>query len=50
MNLQQYNALLDLASTGNNYSAKWLGPGPTSFNSWGQLAALDVLVAAVATN
>ncbi|KAF9564882.1 endo-1,6-alpha-mannosidase [Agrocybe pediades] len=46
----QYNALLDLASAGNDYSAKWVGPAPASFNSWGQLAALDVLVAAVGVN
>ncbi|KAF9564880.1 hypothetical protein CPC08DRAFT_218746 [Agrocybe pediades] len=46
----QYNALLDLASSGNNYNSNWLGPAPSSFNSWGELAALDVLVAAVAAN
>ncbi|PPQ91191.1 hypothetical protein CVT25_001207 [Psilocybe cyanescens] len=46
----QYNALLDLASTGNEYSANWLGPKPAGFTSWGQLAALDVLVAAVEAN
>jgi len=48
----QYNALLDLAqsSNGNFYSANWQGPKPSSFTSWGQLAALDVLVAAVEAN
>ncbi|KIM38391.1 hypothetical protein M413DRAFT_447860 [Hebeloma cylindrosporum] len=48
----QYNALLDLAKSpsGNFYSANWRGPQPTAFTSWGQLAALDVLVAAVDAN
>uniref|UniRef100_A0A8H8CE62 Endo-1,6-alpha-mannosidase n=1 Tax=Psilocybe cubensis TaxID=181762 RepID=A0A8H8CE62_PSICU len=46
----QYNALLDLASSGNDYSANWLGPQPSGFTTWGQLAALDVLVAAVEAN
>ncbi|PPR05323.1 hypothetical protein CVT24_008042 [Panaeolus cyanescens] len=46
----QYNALLDLAKTNNFYSANWKGPAPTQFTSWGQLAALDVLVSAVEAN
>ncbi|KJA14158.1 hypothetical protein HYPSUDRAFT_220630 [Hypholoma sublateritium FD-334 SS-4] len=46
----QYNALLDLAANGSFYSAAWAGPVPTSFTSWGQLAALDVLTAAVEVN
>ncbi|PPQ72766.1 hypothetical protein CVT26_003148 [Gymnopilus dilepis] len=46
----QYNALLDLASNGTSYSASWPGPPPTAFTSWGQLAALDVLTAAVGVN
>ncbi|KAH7928605.1 Six-hairpin glycosidase, partial [Leucogyrophana mollusca] len=50
----QYNALLDLASTNSSgatwYSPAWEGPGPSSFISWGQLAAADVLVSAVNVN
>ncbi|KAF8961945.1 hypothetical protein BDZ97DRAFT_1905388 [Flammula alnicola] len=46
----QYNALLELAANGSSYSANWSGPTPTSFTSWGQLAALDVLTAAVEVN
>ncbi|KAF8160009.1 endo-1,6-alpha-mannosidase [Crassisporium funariophilum] len=46
----QYNAVLDLARSGNSYSANWLGPASTTFTAWGQLAALDVLVAAVEAN
>ncbi|KAF9525923.1 endo-1,6-alpha-mannosidase [Crepidotus variabilis] len=45
----QYNALLDLAASGNNYSSNWHGPAQ-GFTTWGQLAALDVLVAAVVAN
>ncbi|KAF9526516.1 endo-1,6-alpha-mannosidase [Crepidotus variabilis] len=45
----QYNALLDLAASGNNYSSNWHGPSQ-GFTTWGQLAALDVLVAAVVAN
>ncbi|EEB91234.1 hypothetical protein MPER_10440, partial [Moniliophthora perniciosa FA553] len=45
----QYNALLDLAATGNSYSSAWAGP-PQGFTTWGQLAALDVLVSAVDAN
>jgi hypothetical protein len=45
----QYNALLDLAASGASYGVVWHGPynGPTS---WGQNAALDVLVAAIGAN
>ncbi|KAH7913098.1 glycoside hydrolase [Hygrophoropsis aurantiaca] len=50
----QYNALLDLASTNSSgatwYSPAWEGPGPYSFISWGQLAAIDVLVSAINVN
>ncbi|KAG1745167.1 endo-1,6-alpha-mannosidase [Suillus lakei] len=50
----QYNALLDLASNSSSssiwYSPAWVGPDPTSFIAWGQLAALDVLVSAVSVN
>ncbi|KXN83969.1 Mannan endo-1,6-alpha-mannosidase DCW1 [Leucoagaricus sp. SymC.cos] len=45
----QYNALLDLAANGNTYSSNWLGP-PQNFTTWGQLAALDVLVSNIITN
>ncbi|KAJ7777129.1 endo-1,6-alpha-mannosidase [Mycena metata] len=45
----QYNALLELAATGNTYSSSWLGP-PQAFTSWGQLAALDVLTTNILTN
>jgi hypothetical protein len=45
----QYNALLELAATGNTYSSSWLGP-PQAFTSWGQLAALDVMTVNVFTN
>uniref|UniRef100_A0A0W0G1L0 Glycoside hydrolase family 76 protein n=1 Tax=Moniliophthora roreri TaxID=221103 RepID=A0A0W0G1L0_MONRR len=44
-----YNALLDLAANGNSYSSAWAGP-PQGFTTWGQLAALDVLVSAVDAN
>ncbi|KAI0085303.1 hypothetical protein BDY19DRAFT_450324 [Irpex rosettiformis] len=45
----QLNALLDLASvTGSNqYSPRWEGPPSSILLPWGQLAAADVLVAAV---
>ncbi|CCO29595.1 hypothetical protein BN14_03612 [Rhizoctonia solani AG-1 IB] len=45
----QYNALLDLASNGASYGVVWHGPyfGPTS---WGQNAALDILVTAIVAN
>ncbi|KAI0090060.1 hypothetical protein BDY19DRAFT_748273 [Irpex rosettiformis] len=45
----QLNALLDLASvTGSNqYSPRWEGPPPKALLPWGQLAAADVLVAAL---
>jgi len=42
----QYNALLELAAKGTSYSANWHGP-PMAFTTWGQMAALDVLVAAI---
>jgi len=45
----QYNALLDLAATGDTYSSSWTGP-PQSFTTWGQLAALDVLNSAIGAN
>ncbi|KAF8074659.1 endo-1,6-alpha-mannosidase [Lyophyllum atratum] len=45
----QYNALLDLAKRGDAYSARWHGP-PQAFTTWGQLAALDVLVSAIGAN
>lgn len=45
----QYNALLDLARNGDTYAINWHGPS-TSFTSWGQLAALDVLVSAISAN
>ncbi|KAK7031733.1 glycoside hydrolase family 76 protein [Favolaschia claudopus] len=45
----QYNALLDLAATGNTYSSAWHGP-PQGFTSWGQLAALDVMTCNIDTN
>jgi hypothetical protein len=46
----QYNALLDLAASGNTYSSAWHGPAPTGFTTWGQMAALDVLVSAISAN
>ncbi|KAG7093369.1 hypothetical protein E1B28_007051 [Marasmius oreades] len=45
----QYNALLDLAANGDTYSSAWHGPSQ-SFTTWGQLAALDVLVSAIDAN
>ncbi|KAJ7080774.1 endo-1,6-alpha-mannosidase [Mycena belliarum] len=45
----QYNALLDLAATGNTYSSAWHGP-PQGFTTWGQLAALDVMTCNIDTN
>ncbi|KAJ7604393.1 endo-1,6-alpha-mannosidase [Roridomyces roridus] len=45
----QYNALLELAATGNTYSSSWAGP-PQAFTSWGQLAALDVMTSNIDTN
>ncbi|EPQ56699.1 endo-1,6-alpha-mannosidase [Gloeophyllum trabeum ATCC 11539] len=45
----QYNALLELAANGDSYSSSWTGP-PQSFTTWGQLAALDVLTAAIDVN
>ncbi|KAF8604641.1 endo-1,6-alpha-mannosidase [Ceratobasidium sp. AG-I] len=45
----QYNALLDLTANGASYGVVWHGPynGPTS---WGQNAAVDILVAAIGAN
>ena len=45
----QYNALLDLASESGIYqfSPQWLGPPVQQFLPWGQLAALEVLNAAI---
>jgi len=45
----QYNALLDLAATGDTYSANWHGP-PHAFTTWGQFASLDVFVSAIIAN
>ena len=46
----QYNAVLELASTGNNiYSSAWHGPAQ-GFTTWGQLSALDVIVSAISAN
>ncbi|KAJ3745446.1 endo-1,6-alpha-mannosidase [Lentinula detonsa] len=45
----QYNALLELAANGTSYSSSWPGP-PQAFTTWGQLAALDVMVTAINTN
>ncbi|KAF9063310.1 endo-1,6-alpha-mannosidase [Rhodocollybia butyracea] len=45
----QYNALLQLAANGTSYSSDWKGP-PQAFTTWGQLAALDVMVTAINTN
>lgn len=45
----QYNALLDLAANGSTYSANWHGPAQ-GFTTWGQLAALDPLTAAISAN
>ncbi|KAJ3977497.1 endo-1,6-alpha-mannosidase [Lentinula raphanica] len=42
----QYNALLDLAANGTSYSPSWPGPAQ-QFTSWGQMAALDVMVSVV---
>lgn len=45
----QYNALLELAATGNDYSSSWAGPAQ-GFTSWGQLAALDVMATNIGAN
>ena len=42
----QLNALLELAANGSTYSSAWAGP-PQGFTTWGQLASLDVFVAAI---
>jgi len=50
----QYNALMELASTQYEdtrwYSAAWVGPQPSGYTAWGQLAALDVLVSSIDVN
>lgn len=45
------NALMDLAKapTGNYFSPSWPGPSSDAFNPLGQLAALNVLNAGIAT-
>lgn len=44
----QYNALLDFARNDSySFSPSWLGPPPSHFLPWGQLAALDVLNAGI---
>lgn len=45
----QYNALLDLTANGDTYSSSWTGPAQ-DYTAWGQLAALDPLMAAIRTN
>ncbi|KAJ3482045.1 hypothetical protein NLI96_g7246 [Meripilus lineatus] len=47
----QLNALMDLAKapTGNYFSPSWPGPSSDAFNPLGQLAALNVLNAGIAT-
>ena len=45
----QANAIIELAASGNSYSSSWVGP-TQGFTTWGQLAALDVLVSAIAVN
>ncbi|KAJ4494576.1 endo-1,6-alpha-mannosidase [Lentinula edodes] len=45
----QYNALLELAANGTSYSPSWPGPAQ-EFTTWGQMAALDVMVTAINTN
>jgi hypothetical protein len=45
----QYNALLELAGNGTTFSSSWTGP-KQDFNTWGQAAALDVLVSAITAN
>ncbi|KAJ7577933.1 hypothetical protein C8J56DRAFT_970024 [Mycena floridula] len=44
----QYNALLDLATTGNDiYKDSWLGPPPTEYSPGGQSNAISVLLAGI---
>ncbi|KAJ4482568.1 endo-1,6-alpha-mannosidase [Lentinula aciculospora] len=45
----QYNALLELAANGTSYSPSWPGPAQ-GYTTWGQMAALDVMVTAINTN
>ncbi|KAJ3545383.1 hypothetical protein NMY22_g2460 [Coprinellus aureogranulatus] len=42
----QYNALLELAANGTNYSSSWAGP-KQGYTGWGQAAALDNLVSGI---
>lgn len=43
----QYNAVLDLASNGGDYSGSWSGP-PTSYDFSNQTSATDVLLSGIA--
>ncbi|PBK98862.1 endo-1,6-alpha-mannosidase [Armillaria gallica] len=45
----QYNALLTQVANGGSYSSNWHGAAQ-NFTTWGQMAALDPLTVAVATN
>ncbi|KAK0185058.1 endo-1,6-alpha-mannosidase [Armillaria mellea] len=45
----QYNALLTQVANGGSYSSAWHGAAQ-NFTTWGQMAALDPLTVAVATN
>ncbi|SJL17772.1 uncharacterized protein ARMOST_21334 [Armillaria ostoyae] len=45
----QYNALLTQVANGGSYSSDWHGAAQ-NFTTWGQMAALDPLTVAVATN
>ncbi|PBK59043.1 endo-1,6-alpha-mannosidase [Armillaria solidipes] len=45
----QYNALLTQVANGGSYSSDWHGVAQ-NFTTWGQMAALDPLTVAVATN
>ncbi|KAJ4476075.1 hypothetical protein C8J55DRAFT_122805, partial [Lentinula edodes] len=45
----QYNTLLELAANGTSYSPSWPGPAQ-ELTTWGQMAALDVMVTAINTN
>ncbi|KAG7448744.1 endo-1,6-alpha-mannosidase [Guyanagaster necrorhizus] len=45
----QYNALLTQVEDGGSYSPDWNGPAQ-NFTTWGQMAALDPLTVAIATN
>ncbi|KAK0457383.1 endo-1,6-alpha-mannosidase [Desarmillaria tabescens] len=45
----QYNALLTQVANGGSYSSDWHGAAQ-NFTTWGQMAALDPLTVAIATN